>query len=248
MAMGIMNGRAIGGVDMPCVANQFSETTAYVPGDYVLYGGSLFKCISANNGPFDVTKWRLTNAMAENNEINSNLTELENAKVVYNPTTDKLDVYSGGVLVGSLNCGFQFDGVLFDSGKVSAYGFTPRTIGSGGSATQSATTLALEASGGSSAYYHTSKKVDLTNYTKLYVTVTCSGTYSSSYLDFGVTDDSFNYTTTKTGSPTKGTEGTLWVDITSVVGEHYLQIGTQLSSSVSGNRIVNVKKMWLEGG
>ena len=47
--------------------------------------------------------------------LNSNLTELTDNKLVYNAVTDKIDVYSNGVLVGSLNAGFQ-NFVMFDNG------------------------------------------------------------------------------------------------------------------------------------
>lgn len=50
------------------------------------------------------------------NQVNSNLTVLENNKLVYNSLTDKIDVYANGVLVGSLNAGFQFDGKVFENG------------------------------------------------------------------------------------------------------------------------------------
>lgn len=41
------------------------------------------------------------------NKINSNLTELQNARVVYNANIDSLDVYVNGSIVGSLYCGFS---------------------------------------------------------------------------------------------------------------------------------------------
>ncbi|MBE5880384.1 MAG: hypothetical protein E7288_10500 [Lachnospiraceae bacterium] len=52
------------------------------------------------------------------------IAELEGSIVKYNNDTDMLDVYYNGVVVGSLNCGFQFDGVLYDDGVVNERYFT----------------------------------------------------------------------------------------------------------------------------
>lgn len=114
MAMGIINGYMLGGVDMPTVAQQYDPDTEYTVGDYVINGDTLYKCIEDTTGSFDLTAWQLTNTGAEITAINSNLTQLltatitsgqtsatiQNAKIT---TTSIIDIYFGDKVLAPTN-------------------------------------------------------------------------------------------------------------------------------------------------
>ena len=75
------------------------------------------------------------------NQLNSSLANAGSVK--YNEETDSLDVYQNGIVIGSIFCGFQFDGIIYDTGQ-----FNPNYF--------------------SSRYTVTSGTIDITNTTYLY--------------------------------------------------------------------------------
>lgn len=95
--MGIINGYQLGGVDMPTIAQEHSTTTQYEVGDYIVRGDSLYRCISATVGNFDITKWQLTNMGADVKSITEKLGGL-NFVVLTQAEYDELETKDANTL------------------------------------------------------------------------------------------------------------------------------------------------------
>lgn len=104
--MAIIDGYKVGGVDEPTVADEYNEEREWEVGEFCIYNSTLYKCNTATTGEFDSDSWDVTSCGLEMKGINSNLTELQDARVVYNSSNDGLDVYVDGTKIGNLYCGF----------------------------------------------------------------------------------------------------------------------------------------------
>lgn len=77
MAMAIIDGYKVGGVDEPTVADEYNEEREWEVGEFCIYNSTLYKCNTATTGEFDSDSWDVTSCGLEMKGINSNLTDNE---------------------------------------------------------------------------------------------------------------------------------------------------------------------------